>query len=87
MASYRIFFKRSAEKELRRISQPYLSQILKKINSLKVDPRPPGIQMLKGEERHFRLRHGDYRIIYETDDILHEVTIIKIGHRREVYEG
>lgn len=86
MDSFKILFKRSAEKELRRISPPYLSQILKKINSLAAEPRPEGIQMLKGENRHFRLRQGDYRIIYEVDSVRGEVVIIKIGHRREVYE-
>ncbi|HLD49942.1 MAG TPA: type II toxin-antitoxin system RelE/ParE family toxin [bacterium] len=86
MDSFKILFKRSAEKELRRISPPYLSQILKKIHSLAAEPRPEGIQMLKGENRHFRLRQGDYRIIYEVDTVRGEVVIIKIGHRREVYE-
>ena len=42
--------------------------------------------MLKGENRHFRLRQGDCRIIYEVDTVRGEVVIIKIGHRREVYE-
>lgn len=86
MDSFKILFKRSAEKELRRISPPYLSQILKKIRSLAAEPGPEGIQMLKGENRHFRLRQGDYRIIYEVDTVRGEVVIIKIGHRREVYE-
>ncbi len=86
MDSFKIFFKRSAEKELRRISQPHLSQILKRIQSLAAEPRPEGIHRLKGEGRHFRLRQGDYRIIYEVDDARGEVMIIKIGHRREVYE-
>ena len=86
MDSFKIFFKRSAEKELRRISQPFLSQVLKKIHSLASQARPEGIQMLKGEDRHFRLRQGDYRIIYEVDDVRREIMIIKIGHRREVCE-
>ncbi len=86
MASFKLFFKRSAEKELRNIPSVYLPKILAKIEQLSVHPRPPGIQMLKGENRFFRLRHGDYRVIYEVDDADQTVTVIKIGHRREVYD-
>ncbi len=59
---------------------------MSQIGGLKENPRPSGAQMLKGEERYFRLRQGDYRIIYEITDESEEVTIIKIGHRREVYD-
>lgn len=86
MASYKILFRRSAEKELRKISQPFLRLIIDKIQQLSIHPRPPGIQMLKGENRYFRLRQGDYRIVYDLDDSSKAITIIKIGHRREVYE-
>ena len=86
MVSYKVLFKRSAEKELRKISSPDLARIVNKIGMLSHNPRLPGVQMLKGEGRHFRLRQGDYRIIYEVDDTAQEVTIVKIGHRREVYD-
>ena len=85
MASYNIFFKRSAEKELRSIPKPFLSKILEKVKSLAQHPRPHGAQMLKGEKRYFRMRQGDYRIIYEVNDDAKTITIIKIGHRKEVY--
>lgn len=85
MDSYKIFFKRSAKKELRGISQPYLSQILDRIQHLGEEPRPPQAEMLKGEGRYFRVRQGDYRIVYEVDDANSVVTILKVGHRREVY--
>ena len=86
MASYRLFFKRSAEKELRKIIPPYLHRIVEKIRALSNDPRPPGVQMLKGEGQYFRLRQGDYRVIYEVDDSARKITVIKVGHRREVYD-
>ena len=86
MASFRILFKRSAEKELRGISHPTLQKILEKIDKLQENPRPPEAKMLKGEARYFRLRQGDYRIMYEVDDSSRIVTMIKIGHRREVYD-
>lgn len=86
MDSYNLLFKASAEKELRAITKPYLEKILQRIEMLSRTPRPHGIQMLRGEERYYRLRQGDYRIIYEIDDAAKLVTIIKIGHRREVYD-
>ncbi len=85
MDFYKVFFKQSAEKELRRISRPYLNRVVAKIRALSHEPRPFGTQMLKGDTRYFRIRQGDYRIIYEVDDMKREITIIKIGHRREVY--
>ena len=85
MDSFKILFKRSAEKELRRISPPYLSQILKKIHSLAAEPRPEGIQMLKGENRHFRLRQGDYRIIYEVYENYLVILVVYIGPRGGAY--
>lgn len=86
MDSYKLFFKSSAVKELRRITKPPLEKIMQKIAGLVQHPRPASVQMLRGDERYYRLRHGDYRIIYEIDDEGKTVTIIKVGHRREVYD-
>ncbi|MBI3307669.1 MAG: type II toxin-antitoxin system RelE/ParE family toxin [Candidatus Omnitrophica bacterium] len=86
MDSFKLFFKASAEKELRSIPKPYLGKIIQKIQNLSYQPRPPGIQMLRGDDRYYRLRQGDYRIIYKIDDAGKNITIIKIGHRREVYD-
>ena len=87
MASFSLFLKPSAEKELRKIPPPFLKQILAKIAALAETPRPFGVKLMKGEERFFRLRQGDYRIIYDIDDVAQVVTIVKIGHRREVYDS
>lgn len=86
MGSYKILIKRSAEKELRKIPKPYLEKMVRKIHTLAENPRPEGSELLKGGERHYRIRQGDYRIVYEISDATAEITIIKIGHRREVYE-
>ena len=86
MDSYNLSFKKSAEKELRRVPKPYLEKILSKIANLAGQPRPTGTQMLRGDEQHYRLRQGDYRVVYEIDDTQRRITIIKIGHRREVYD-
>ena len=82
---YKIFFKRSAEKELRGISPPFLKKILERIESLNADAKPAGVEKLKGEDRYFRVRQGDYRIIYEMNESERKIVMIKIGHRRDVY--
>lgn len=86
MASFSLFLKPSAEKELRKIPSPFLEKILIRIGALAETPRPFGVKLMKGEERFFRLRQGDYRIVYDIDEAARVVTIVKIGHRREVYD-
>ncbi len=86
MASYKVLFKKSAEKELRAVPSYQLPKIIEKIKSLSGNPRPHGSELLKGDERYFRVRQNDYRIIYGIDDPAEEIIIIKIGHRREVYK-
>jgi mRNA interferase RelE/StbE len=87
MALFSLFLKSSAEKELRKIPSPFIGQILARIGALAETPRPFGVKLMKGEERFFRLRQGDYRIIYDIDDKARVVTVVKIGHRREVYDA
>ncbi|MHB0887045.1 MAG: type II toxin-antitoxin system RelE family toxin [Bacillota bacterium] len=58
--------------------------MVSRIQALSDNPRPPGGEKLSGQER-YRIRQGDYRILYEVDDARQAVTIVKIGHRREVY--
>lgn len=80
---YTVKIKLSAEKELDRIPDKFYQQIAKHIIALSTQPRPAGIKKLK--EDVYRIRVGDYRIIYSVDDREKVVTIIKIGHRRKVY--
>lgn len=82
--SYRVFFKPSAEKEIRRVPKPDLERILDRIRRLSADPRPVGTRKMAGGER-FRLRQGDWRILYAVYGTDRTVVIFKIGHRREVY--
>lgn len=84
MGSYRVLIRKSAEKELRQIPKPDLRKITAKISSLSGQPRPMGSEKLAGNDR-YRIRQGDWRIIYGIDDTVKIVTVIKIGHRREVY--
>lgn len=84
MAKYKITVKKSAAKELQDIPKKDLRRIVKRIQSLTNNPKPQGCQKLSGQSR-FRLRQGDYRIVYSINDKDYTVDIVKIGHRREIY--
>lgn len=83
-ASCSLRIKRSAEKELRRIPKADLRRIVERIERLATEPRPPGCEKLF-DENVYRVRQGDYRILYSVDDSERVVEVLKIGHRREVY--
>jgi len=82
--SYSLVVKKSAERELRALPKVDLRRVTDRLRGLAQDPRPPGHEKLSGE-KHYRVRQGDYRVVYAIDDDHHVVTIVKIGHRREVY--
>jgi mRNA interferase RelE/StbE len=84
MARYELVFKKSVTKDLRDIPKKDLAGILKCFHSIAEDPRGPGCEKLSGQDRH-RVRQGIYRIIYEVQDDLLVVTVVRVGHRREVY--
>jgi len=84
MAKYKITIKKSAAKELEDIAKKDLRKIIKRIQSLGQNPRPDGSQKLSGKEQ-YRVRPGDYRIVYSIEDQDRIIDIIKIGHRREIY--
>jgi mRNA interferase RelE/StbE len=82
--SYSLVIKKSAERELRTIPKPDLRRVTERMRGLAQDPRPTGSEKLSGQDR-YRVRQGDYRIIYAVDDETRTVQVVKIGHRREVY--
>lgn len=84
MANYKIEIKRSAAKELEQLPPKDRARIATRIRSLATDPRLPGAERLSGQER-YRIRQGNYRILYEIHDALVVVIVVKIGHRRDVY--
>jgi mRNA interferase RelE/StbE len=84
MAKYKILAKESAAKELEAIPKKHVKQIIKKIQSLADNPRPRGVQKLSAQER-YRIRQGDYRIVFSIQDEDLTVHIYKIGHRRDIY--
>lgn len=86
MASYKLSIKPSAGKELEAVdSKADRSRIVAKIAALATNPRPHGSEKLAGYDDRYRIRQGNYRVVYEIDDDASHVTIYKIGHRREVY--
>jgi len=84
MAKYDISVKKSAVKELGDIPKKELKKVIEKIQALSVDPRPQGSQKLSSREQ-YRIRQGDYRIIYSIQDDDLAVHIVKVGHRKEIY--
>ncbi len=84
MGKYKVIFRKSVALDLRRIPNRDLRKILAAIESLSEEPRPSGIEKLSGQER-YRVRQGNYRIIYEINDDEIIVVVVKIGHRKDVY--
>ena len=84
MASYKVLIKPSAAKELEALPQKDRRRIATTIQHLASEPRPAGTEKLSGQEK-YRLRQGNYRVLYSVDDAQLAVAIVKIGHRRDVY--
>ena len=84
MASYDLLIKRSAAKELEALPPKDRRRIATRIQTLANDPRPPGAEKLSGDDK-YRVRQGDYRVLYQIDDQAKAVTVVKIGHRSDVY--
>jgi mRNA interferase RelE/StbE len=84
VASYRLQIKPSAAKELEALPRKDRRRLVARIQQLALDPRPPGCEKLSGEEK-YRVRQGDYRVLYAIDDANLNLVIVKIGHRRDVY--
>lgn len=85
MAKYEIVFKRSVYKDLKPIPKADVARTLKRIDGLADDPRGPGCEKLSGQER-YRVRQSVYRIIYEIEDNRLIVTVVKVGHRGQIYD-
>ena len=84
MAAYKLFFKKSVQKDFDNIPKKDLRRILNRIKALAEDPRPSGCEKLTGKER-YRLRQGKYRIVYSIQDDELTVWVVKVGHRRYIY--
>ena len=84
MAEYKIYFKKSVEKDFKIIPKKDLKKILDRIETLSENPRPPGCEKLTGQQR-YRLRQGRYPILYSIQDDELTVWVVKVGHRRDIY--
>jgi mRNA interferase RelE/StbE len=84
MAAYKIYFRESVEKDLKKISKKDVEKILQRIKSLATEPRPPSCEKLTDQER-YRIRQGRYRIVYSIQDEEHTVFIVKLAHRKDIY--
>jgi mRNA interferase RelE/StbE len=85
VASYSLGFKPSVEKDLQSIPRAMVSRLLGRIDRLLDNPTPPQSTKLQGAERLYRLRVGDYRIVYEVDREAEQITVHYVRHRRDVY--
>ena len=85
MEEYKIFFKKSVEKDFKKIPTKYLVKILSKIEALKKNPKPNGSEKLTGFDL-YRIRLGTYRVVYSIQDQELTIWVIKVGHRKEIYK-
>lgn len=86
MSQYKVLVSKSAAKELSKLRSAINNRIIKAVRDLSDDPRPKGSKKLKGGSENWRIRIGDYRVIYSIDDEILIVDIRKVGHRKDMYD-
>jgi mRNA interferase RelE/StbE len=84
VANYDLEVRKSAVKEIAALPKRECRAIVETVQALAKDPRAPGSEKLSGDDK-YRIRHGDYRVVYEIDDTNRRVTIVRVANRREVY--
>jgi mRNA interferase RelE/StbE len=85
--SYEVIISKRAAKEIKNLPNQEIPKIIQKIKLLADDPRPSGCKKLSGaEEDLYRIRSGDYRVIYSIEDVIKIVDIRQVGHRRDIYK-
>ena len=82
---YEVYLERAAERDLRRLSAKQFHIIISEIKTLATDPRPAGCRKITGSKSDWRVRIGDYRVIYDIDDKEKTVRVMRVRHRQEVY--
>ena len=87
MANYDIVLKSSAREELDALDDGIFRRIDRKILALAETPRPPGCKKLKGYKDHWRIRVGDWRVVYIIDDSAKRIILTRVAHRRDVYDN
>ena len=83
--SYTVQLAPAAKRQLRKLDRSIQDRVVRRLEKLEKDPRPPGVEKMEGDESTYRIRMGEYRIVYEIRDKVLVVLVLKVGHRREVY--
>ncbi|HLG40988.1 MAG TPA: type II toxin-antitoxin system RelE/ParE family toxin [Chitinophagaceae bacterium] len=86
MAAYQVLVSKASRKQLNKLPVFIHNKIIEDIASLSENPRPAGCKKLKGQKNAWRIRIGDYRVIYEIEDEQLRILVIAIGHRKDIYE-
>ena len=87
MVSYKIEWRRSTKKDFKGISKSEIPKIIKAVENLSENPHPSGSKKLTGSEFTYRMRIGNYRVIYEIHDKRILVEVVKVGHRKDIYQS
>ena len=85
MECYKIEWRPSTKKDLKAISKAEVQRIINAVQSLSDQPRPPGSTKLSGSDLTYRIRVGNYRVVYEIHDEIILIEVVKVGHRKDVY--
>jgi mRNA interferase RelE/StbE len=85
MASYKIEWKNSAYKELQKLPRPMILKVVAAVHDLSSNPYPSGVKKLVGSEYSYRIRLGDYRVVYEVFENRLVIEIVRVRHRKDVY--
>jgi mRNA interferase RelE/StbE len=86
MNGYEVRWKRSAVKELRQLPKDAVARILKAVEALRGNPFPPGVRKLAGVGHTYRIREGSYRVIYSVAASALVIEVLRVGHRKDVYD-
>jgi mRNA interferase RelE/StbE len=84
--SYQVKITPAAQRQIKKLSPDVQQRIIERLEALAVEPRPPRVVKLEGEESLYRVRVGNYRIVYKIEDDILLILVAKIGHRRDVYK-
>ena len=83
---YEVELRRHVTKSLDRLKEPDFSRIITELSEIEQNPRPKGVEKLRGTEL-WRIRVGDYRLVYQISDETRKIIVVRVGHRRDVYRG
>lgn len=86
MSPYKIIWKRSAVKELKSLPKEIIQKIYRAVTELSDIPFPAGARKLVGSQHSFRIRIGDYRVVYNVESKILTIEIVRVGHRKEIYK-